>query len=51
MNNTDVLITGGTDSTLRFWDLNLGDPEIHSIFLNDSSVSSISLTDGKFLNL
>jgi WD40 repeat protein len=45
MNNTDVLITGGTDSTLRFWDLNLGDPEIHSIFLNDSSVSSISLTD------
>eukprot|EP00833_Pecoramyces_ruminatium_P016547 jgi/Orpsp1_1/1190579/evm.model.d7180000079883.1 len=45
MNKTDVLITGGTDSSLRFWNLNLGDPEIHSIFLNDSSVSSISLTD------
>ena len=46
MNKTDVLITGGTDSTLRFWDIKRGDPEIHNIFLNDSSISSISLTDG-----
>ena len=51
MNKTDILITGGTDSTLRFWDLKRGDPEVHNIFLNDSSVSSISLTDGKNYNL
>ncbi|ORX42987.1 WD40 repeat-like protein [Piromyces finnis] len=45
MNKTNILITGGTDSTLRFWDIRRGEPEVHNIFLDDSSVSSISLTD------
>jgi len=47
MNKADILITGGSDSSLRFWDLKRSEPEIHNIFLNDTSVSSISLTDGK----